>query len=295
MRYLSPPDVDDQNNLTVIANNERLMTHPMMLRRLRRLLRRYETYVEAEGNPWAVRVLPRSTLTEELKTELRDQYNSPPTLLSFIGNIRHLSSPDVCPMCGSLKPGTVDHVFPKSNYPEFSIFSRNLVPACDCNTKRGDRLKGPRRNQRVLHPYFDQVLNRRIIRADIQESVDGFVKPIIGLTISIRSTNRLYSAVRYHLENVLQRTDVIPYLESFWLKILRNPEDNLRLPEGPFTGADFEHAVTRQLGVLDRRRSTPNNWDSMLFAGIAANRHAKRFLKRWVEDVRSGAIDPEDI
>jgi len=70
----------------------------------------------------------------------------------------------------------------------------------------------------------------------------------------------------------------IPCRESFWLKILRNPEDNLRLPEGPFTEADFEHAVTRQLGVLDRRRSTPNNWDSMLFAGLAANRQVKRFL-----------------
>lgn len=252
-------------------------------------------YIEGDGNPWAVGKLRSAILTEELKGELRGQYSSEPTLLSFIGNIRHFSSPDVCPMCGSLKPGTVDHVFPKRSYPEFSIFSRNLVPACDCNTKRGESLKGSRRNQRVLHPYFDKVLDRRIIRADIQESIDGYVRPIIDLKISIRSTHRFYSVVKYHLENVLQRTDVIPYLDTFWLKILRNPDDNLRLPAGLFTEADFDLAVSTQLGILDRRRSTPNNWDSMLFAGLDANRGAKRFLKRWVEGVRARTINPEVI
>jgi hypothetical protein len=197
-------------------------------------------------------------------------------------------------MCGSLKSGTLDHVFPRSRYPELSIFSRNLVPACDCNTKRGDRFKGSRRYERVLHPYFDAELNRRLIRADISESLDGFVRPEIDLRICVRSSHRIYPAVKFHLENVLQRTDVVPYLEGFWLKILRNPEDYLRLPERLFTQAELDGSVTRQLGILDRRRSTPNNWDSMLFAGLAANRRAKRFLKRWVEDVRSGIIDPQD-
>lgn len=295
MRYIPLPHVDDQNILTLIANNATLASYPMLRNRLRRLLARYEAYVRAGGNPWDLTVLPQSTLAEELKTALRNHYDSPPVLLDFLETVRHRGSPDVCPMCGSLKSGTLDHVFPKSKYPELSIFSRNLVPACDCNTKRGDRFKGSRRYQRVLHPYFDAELTRRLIRAAITQSLDGFVKPRIDLAICVRSSNRIYSAVKFHLENVLQRTDIIPYLEGFWLKILRNPEDYLRLPKGRFTQGEFDGAVTRQLESLDRRRSTPNNWESMLFAGLAVNPTAKRFLKRLVEDIRSGTLDPEDI
>jgi hypothetical protein len=294
MKYLPPPHVDDNDNLASIANNGAMASYPMLRNRLRRLLRRYETYVRVGGNPWDLTVLPRSVLVEELKTALRSHYDSPPALLDFLEALRHRGSPDVCPMCGSPKSGTLDHVFPRSKYPELSIFSKNLVPACDCNTKRGDRFKGSRRNQRVLHPYFDVVLSRRLIRAKITESVDGFVKPEIELVICLRRSHRIYGAVKFHLENVLQRTDVLPHLEVSWLKILRNPEDYLTL-ERPFTQAALDDAVTRQLGILDRRRSTPNNWDSMLFAGLAANRRAKRFLKQWVEGVRARTINPENI
>ncbi|MBH9742077.1 hypothetical protein CJ419_20630 [Vibrio navarrensis] len=30
----------------------------------------------------------------------------------------------------------MDHFLPQADYPEWIIYSRNLVPACDCNSKR---------------------------------------------------------------------------------------------------------------------------------------------------------------
>lgn len=33
----------------------------------------------------------------------------------------------------------------------------------------------------------------------------------------------------------------------------------------------FDEAVRRQLRILDRRRRTPNNWESMLSAGLTAS------------------------
>ncbi|QUG87675.1 hypothetical protein GR140_02525 [Pseudomonas putida] len=63
-----------------------------------------------------------------------------------------------CPMCGSLTLGTVEHYLPKTPFPEFSVFSWNLIPSCSsCNQKRGSKhVNGI--GYQLLHPMFDKVL-----------------------------------------------------------------------------------------------------------------------------------------
>ncbi len=63
---------------------------------------------------------------------------------------------DKCPFCGGIgRPKSLDHYLPKANYPQFSVFPHNLVPACrDCNTGKSNSL-ATNLNEQVLHPYFD--------------------------------------------------------------------------------------------------------------------------------------------
>ena len=63
---------------------------------------------------------------------------------------------DKCPFCGGIgRPKSLDHYLPKANYPLFSVFPHNLVPACrDCNTAKSNSL-ATNANEQVLHPYFD--------------------------------------------------------------------------------------------------------------------------------------------
>ena len=63
---------------------------------------------------------------------------------------------DKCPFCGGIgRPKSLDHYLPKANYPQFSVFPHNLVPACrDCNTGKSNSL-ATNANEQVLHPYFD--------------------------------------------------------------------------------------------------------------------------------------------
>ena len=67
-----------------------------------------------------------------------------------------LAANDKCPFCGGIgRPKTLDHFLPKANYPQFSVFPLNLVPACrDCNTGKRNTLATSARDQ-VLHPYLD--------------------------------------------------------------------------------------------------------------------------------------------
>jgi len=63
---------------------------------------------------------------------------------------------DECPLCGIGEPSTLDHYLPKEEFPEFSVFSKNLIPICSpCNSiykgarwiENGKRL--------FIHTYFD--------------------------------------------------------------------------------------------------------------------------------------------
>jgi len=39
------------------------------------------------------------------------------------------------------------------------------VPACKCNSKRSTLLIGPNPGERILHPYYDDVLGERLFRS----------------------------------------------------------------------------------------------------------------------------------
>lgn len=59
-----------------------------------------------------------------------------------------------CPFCGFGQASTLDHFLSKACYPEFSVLSTNLVPACtDCNKGKGASVVTY--NSQMLHPYFE--------------------------------------------------------------------------------------------------------------------------------------------
>lgn len=64
-----------------------------------------------------------------------------------------------CPFCGISESSTLDHYLPKEQYPEFSVFPKNLIPSCAvCNTRKRDRVLDGGTNVRMfLHPCYDLV------------------------------------------------------------------------------------------------------------------------------------------
>lgn len=61
-----------------------------------------------------------------------------------------------CPLCGLSPATTIDHYFPKTLYPEYSILIDNLIPLCpSCNNLKSDtcRLQNP--SSGYFHSYLD--------------------------------------------------------------------------------------------------------------------------------------------
>ena len=76
------------------------------------------------------------------------------TLPRNIYNTIRASSNNICPLCGISFVTTIDHYLPKARYPIFSIYTNNLVPACDtCNKGKGSSTYTSKESQ-PLHPYF---------------------------------------------------------------------------------------------------------------------------------------------
>ncbi|MBP5100033.1 hypothetical protein HUS93_29320, partial [Pseudomonas protegens] len=81
--------------------------------------------------------------------------------LSWLNNI-YINGLGSCPFCGGDGARTIEHYLPQTSYPEFSIFSLNLMPSCgDCNRKRNasNAYGAP---IKLLHPYFDGALLDKI-------------------------------------------------------------------------------------------------------------------------------------
>jgi hypothetical protein len=289
MKRLDPPKANDVSILRSLAKNTRLGSYPYLSDRIKDILKNYCKYRKTNGD---AKVYGSCIgLSDDLADSLKTHYSSPPLssgLNFLLDNIRDKGSPRVCPMCGSPKTGTLDHLFPKNGL--------NLVPACDCNNKRLESLTGAGPNERILHPYFDDVLRRRVVSSEIMPSIKfNYDRPSITLKLVLPVSDPNYATVKFHIEKVLARTNVLDFFDDYWPKLCKLPEDYFNLPKGEINVESFCLAVSESLARRDRHFGTPNNWDSILYSGLEANRDACKFLCRRVNELRSGIITPEAL
>lgn len=258
------PNVNDQDKTTLISKNSRLgkTSYPYLKNQLQDILNGYVDYDTSHGNAHAVKTVK---ICDNLISGLKSNYKSPPKDLKFFDDIRK-SSPSVCPMCGSLKTGTLDHLFPKEDYPWFSVYSKNLVPACDCNSKRGRNLISG--NKRILHPYYDQFLTQRLLSCKITANT-AFPKAKIVIDYA-DPTHPEAINIQFHTEKVVLPSGLIGWLEGEWDTTTLDPSSKIHaLPLNNIaTFQEFNQYLNDVLRRYDQAYSTPNNWFSIFIHGI---------------------------
>ncbi|WP_394497135.1 HNH endonuclease [Shewanella sp. ENK2] len=97
------------------------------------------------------------------------------TLKSQIKTIQEEHLKQICPSCGLLPANTIDHYIPKELYPEFSIFSKNLIWMCGtCNGKKAQYWK-ELTYRGIINFYIDDIPSFNFIGCDISNN-NGILK-----------------------------------------------------------------------------------------------------------------------
>lgn len=289
MKYLVGPVHNDNNTLNVISESKQVSSFPLLRTVLPQIEDQYRHYIAVNGD--VCQLNAPLNLHEDLKKALITHYTTKPADLKIIDEIRDKLSPDVCPMCGSLKSAQVDHIAAKEIYPEYAFFTRNLVPACDCNTFKGKVFKGTNPGERVLHPYYDQVLQQRLIYVEYTGDLDA-----PDVDIEIMQAHRTNPAVIFHVDHIIKRTRLLNWAATKWATIRRRPEavfPLLRGHQGVLAHDAVENVIGGHLQAKDEEFGTPNNWDSIIYAGILSSPSAIQYITGRINGLRAGTIIPD--
>lgn len=264
MKKINCPAVDDDNELDKLAGNKKLGSYPELQNNSAVIKQQYQEYLNKEGDAWA---MASCNLPAELQTSLKAHYGQPPKdRLQFLDELRRNLSPDICPMCGGLGTGTIDHYLPKNNYAEFAIFSKNLIPACSCNSLRKTTVKGDLEPERVIHPYYDKFLEDRLYQAVFE---GDYKTPSISVKIENINHPQI-EILKFHLEEVVLKNHIISWLEKRWGDLSRRPHKILGflLPKGEIDGLELKTCICSYVEVKDDEYETPNNWWSIFYYGL---------------------------
>lgn len=109
----------------------------------------------------------------------------------------------LCPYCLLNKPKTLDHYISKTEFPEYSTLSKNLVPCCyDCNQKKGDSWRFDSK-RRFIHFYNDTFLDNRFLYADLVfEDGNNIPEIVFFLSKPDIMSQQHFDIVSWHFEDL---------------------------------------------------------------------------------------------
>lgn len=153
----------------------------------------YETYVRVAPHLDGMMSIPVSLPQRDA---LLHAYDSPTAAFKRL-RANLLDGVVRCPFCDISEASTLDHYLPKEKFPEFAIFSRNLVPCCSpCNERKGALTGRP-----VLHPYFDDAQVEQCLALRVR-----FAAPDLVLTYDVERPRDMgpdeFAVVEAHFANL---------------------------------------------------------------------------------------------
>ncbi len=286
MKHLPLPVFDDEGALDLLERSRANIRHPLS-RGLKHVLRElYAVYEDRVATPGlASSKVKGLSFTPAI---LIAAYEDPPVAIKGMKEqVQWQLSPNVCPMCGSLKTGTADHYLPKTDFPEYSFFSKNLIPACDCNTKRGEQLSGPGVDEYVMHPFFEPLMSQRIVTIKFYFAL-GVSEPVLSIG-KLYPTGLPAAAVDFHVKSVHEKTTMLSWAAAEWGRLVDVPLAVLTWGKR-YAGAsrtDLLARIEEIVDCTDEKLGTPNNWTSAFFHGVMNSPEA---IDRVLESVAASAV-----
>ncbi|ANH31784.1 hypothetical protein [Ralstonia pseudosolanacearum] len=234
----------------------------------------FDCYREFDGIIDRYKDRPAASRSDLIASVLKDFYVAPPNDLHEQLTVRrHKHDLDECPYCGyPLPPKTLDHFLPKEDWPEYAIFSNNLVPQCnDCAPIKGQRYYCNTRDQALfLHPMYSSALST--VRFYIEVSLVGG-EPAFKPAFSIleHASKEDEERVELHLKSLHVRRRIVDYCKEQyrrWIRIVSRKGCDIR--------ASFKTRLKEK--ELDRYA---DNWGIAFYQGVLRSPEVVENLQSW--------------
>ena len=224
----------------------------------------YESYKEQLENIPDSKFIKTKCLTKSIYCELYSLYDSKEELKEKIRD----KSESRCPYCGIIEtPYHVDHILPRSKYPEFSMFSHNLVGVCSvCNSRyKGDIFVEDGERQ-FFNPYGDSFINdvefiECILSVDdiyllIDFSLKGEEDNSYGYTIIKNHFTKLHLNSRY--KKILLQDELKRFRDGYIDEYSREYED--------VTLDELKRDLNRK--IREFRSFNCNHWEKIFWKAL---------------------------
>lgn len=130
-----------------------------------------------------------------------------------------------CPYCGKPgKPDTLDHILPRSLYPEYSLHTKNLIPCCHaCNHAKGTKFYSTKNQRLFLNPYHDSYLSEKFVIIDIQPDPEthSFESPLFEIRFDSTQLNEHQIQTAKHHFSELDVSSALRNYCASQLRVLR--------------------------------------------------------------------------
>lgn len=155
MLQIDLPDIDNIRLWDEIVSKKRGIRKEKLLRYRQQVLDRY-TFYQSHYKSLEEIVPLNKSFWENIKEDLQSCYGN--NVAFDEARKILLSSVFKCPYCLLNRPNTLDHYFDKSDYPEYSVFTPNLIPCCsECNSLKGTSLFDDIQQRQFIHFYLDGI------------------------------------------------------------------------------------------------------------------------------------------
>lgn len=280
-------DIADIEKLDKITNLKSKQAGHFKINDYEKLLCRYDSYIIDSACP--VSLANSHSISQETLNYLSNHFeNSSYNLLDYIGKIRRKVSPRICLMCGGYGNGTVDHYLPRKGYKEYSIFSYNLVPACNCNSLRNDTVASSRLSK-ILHPYFDDVYKGLLYLVTFEDDLNA---PIFKI-IPFNPAHPKIESISYHLDNLIKRTSILESVRESYEALYNRGYGILKrdLPKtGDISTEALSYAIQERLESDNMDYNTINHWYAWFANGLLLDERVLSFLATRIQSQRDGNV-----
>lgn len=204
---------------------------------------------------------------EELYDSLFNLYDSKESLKSEIRKISGVK----CPYCSiNESPFHVDHFLPRSKFPEFSIYTYNLIAVCaSCNSRyKGDDFVDSNGNRLFFNPYFDSFINQLqllkcLIRIDnIYPKFEFYIDDRMIVEHSYE-----YKIIKNHFDNLnLQNRYMEQIVEEVFLRFVKRYIDKQTKVFKDITLDKLKEDIDSELNAV--ADFNHNNWEKVFWESL---------------------------